>query len=212
MDRSGTRDADWKDGFLFLGNHLTLDFVNTRPIMDGEPRELLPDVRSLMQWFQAAGLLPDKDLLYQLASRWEKTKKAQQTLDGLIALRERLRGAIVKWEQTGMVPRSLISELNRLLQRHPMLLKVEAERNSLRTELWFDPREPEDLFTPIVHSAATLFANVDWHRVRQCGNCVLHFLDTSKKGTRRWCSMQLCGNRVKVAAYAKRQLQRLNCS
>ena len=41
--------------------------------------------------------------------------------------------------------------------------------------------------------------------MRKCGECVLHFYDTSKKGTRRWYSMQLCGNRLKVAAYATRQ-------
>src|SRR5438309_9482099 len=33
----------------------------------------------------------------------------------------------------------------------------------------------------------------------------LHFHDISKKGTRRWCSMQLCGNRLKVAACAARR-------
>jgi predicted RNA-binding Zn ribbon-like protein len=42
-------------------------------------------------------------------------------------------------------------------------------------------------------------------RVRKCDQCVLHFYDISKKGTRRWCSTQLCGNRQKVAAYAARR-------
>ena len=73
------------------------------------------------------------------------------------------------------------------------------------TELWFEPRQPEDLFAPLAHSAAKLFADVDRNRVRKCDQCVLHFHDTSKKGTRRWCSMQLCGNRLKVAAYAARR-------
>ena len=50
-----------------------------------------------------------------------------------------------------------------------------------------------------------LFAHVDRNRVRKCGQCVLHFYDTSKKGTRRWCSMQLCGNRLKVVAYPARR-------
>ena len=72
-------------------------------------------------------------------------------------------------------------------------------------ELWFESRQPEDLFAPLAHSAAKLFASVDRNRVRKCDQCVLHFHDTSKKGTRRWCSMQLCGNRLKVAAYAARQ-------
>ena len=67
------------------------------------------------------------------------------------------------------------------------------------------PRKPEDLFAPLAHSAATLFAEADRNRIRKCGQCVLHFYDTSKKGTRRWCSMQLCGNRAKVAAYAARR-------
>ena len=200
MEQSQRRDSDWKDGFLFVGNQLALDFVNTRPVIEGEPRELLPDVPSLLRWFHAAGLLSSDHPF--------KTKKAQLTLERLVDLRERLRDALVKWEQTGIVSRSLISELNRLLQAHPMLLKMKPEGEVLRTEVWFDPQESEDLLAPIVHSAAMLFANVDHHRVRQCGNCVLHFLDTSKKGTRRWCSMQLCGNRLKVAAYAKRQVQR----
>jgi predicted RNA-binding Zn ribbon-like protein len=88
---------------------------------------------------------------------------------------------------------------------HPMLSKVQATGNVLSMELWFEPRQPEDLFAPLAHSAAKLFAEADRSRVRMCGQCVLHFYDTSKKGTRRWCSMQLCGNRLKVAAYARRQ-------
>ena len=64
------------------------------------------------------------------------------------------------------------------------------------------------LFAPLAHSTAALFANVDRSRVRKCDQCVLHFHDTGKKGTRRWCSMQLCGNRLKVAAYAARQRMR----
>jgi predicted RNA-binding Zn ribbon-like protein len=42
-------------------------------------------------------------------------------------------------------------------------------------------------------------------RVRECEGCPVHFLDVSKKGSRRWCSMSLCGNKVKVAAYQQRR-------
>ena len=72
-------------------------------------------------------------------------------------------------------------------------------------DLSFEARQPEDLFAPLAYSAARLFTEADRTRVRKCGQCVLHFLDTSKKGTRRWCSMQLCGNRLKVAAYAQQK-------
>src|SRR5207253_10594774 len=44
MDQTGTiRTSDSKDGFLFVGNQVALDFVNTRPVQNGEPMELLPD-------------------------------------------------------------------------------------------------------------------------------------------------------------------------
>ena len=44
-------------------------------------------------------------------------------------------------------------------------------------------------------------------RVRKCANpeCVLWFLDTSKNGSRRWCSMEACGNRTKVGRFNQRQ-------
>ena len=99
----------------------------------------------------------------------------------------------------------MVDELNQLMADHPMLFRLKASERAASTEMWFTPRQPEDLCAPLAHSAATLFAHADRNRVRQCGQCVLHFQDTSKKGTRRWCSMQLCGNRLKVAAYATRQ-------
>ena len=104
------------------------------------------------------------------------------------------------------VRRATVEELNQLMAVHPMLSKLQECGNASSLELWFEPRQPEDLFAPLAYGAAKLFANVDRTRVRKCGRCVLHFYDTSKKGTRRWCSMQLCGNRLKVAAYAARQL------
>ena len=119
--------------------------------------------------------------------------------------REKLRNEILAWEDGADVHRTTLAELNRLLAAYPMLSKLQATGNAPSMELWFEPRQPEDLFAPLAHSAAKLFAEADRNRARKCGQCVLHFYDTSKKGTRRWCSMQLCGNRLKVAAYAARQ-------
>jgi len=44
-------------------------------------------------------------------------------------------------------------------------------------------------------------------RIRRCASpdCVLHFYDTSRNGTRRWCSMAGCGNRAKAARHAARR-------
>lgn len=43
-------------------------------------------------------------------------------------------------------------------------------------------------------------------RIRGCAHeaCALHFFDTSRNGTRRWCSMALCGNRAKASRHYAR--------
>jgi len=197
-------NSDWRDGFLFLGNQLALDFLNTRPVQNGEPMELLPDFSSLLRWFQAAELLSARDVA-NLQKEWGKSARAQRTVEAFRELREKLRKEILAWECGGAVHHSTVDDLNRLMADHPMRAKLKTSGSASLMEPWFEPRQPEDLLAPLACSAATLFANVDRNRIRKCDQCVLHFYDTSKKGTRRWCSMQLCGNRLKVAAYAARQ-------
>jgi predicted RNA-binding Zn ribbon-like protein len=201
--RTTIPDSDWRDGFLFVGNHLALDFLNTRPVQDGEPMELLSDFDALFRWFHAAGLLSTQEMAnLQLQGESVATRR---TLEAMRQFREKLRKEVLAWEGGAQLHRSTVDELNQLMAAHPMLSKLRARGNVPSLELWFEPRLPEDLFAPVADSAAKLFASVDHNRVRKCGQCVLHFYDTSKKGTRRWCSMQLCGNRLKVAAYAARQ-------
>ena len=201
-------DSDWRDGFLFVGNHLALDFLNTRPIQNGEAIELLSDFGALLRWFQAAGLLSTREMAnLQLQGELVTARRA---LEAMRPFREKLRKEVLAWEGGAHVHRSTVEELNQLMTAHPMLSKLEATGNVPFMGPCFEPLLPEDLFAPLAHSAAKLFAEADRNRVRKCGQCVLHFYDTSKKGTRRWCSMQLCGNRLKVAAYAARQ--RLNAN
>lgn len=199
-----TRVSDWVDGFLFVGNQLALDFLNTKPVQDGEPLELLPDFPALLRWYKAAGLLSGREVA-SLKSEWGNTPQTQQTLESLRAFRERLRKQVLNWEEGGTIRRSVLDEINRLMADHPMSAQLRAANGSISYEPLFKPREPSGLFAPIAQSAAMLFASADRNRVRKCAHCILHFVDTSKKGTRRWCSMQLCGNRLKVAAYADRQ-------
>jgi predicted RNA-binding Zn ribbon-like protein len=206
MPRTGAKEGPvWKNGFLFLGNDLALDFLNTRPVQDREPMELLPDFASLLRWFQTAGRLRPADVA-NLKRRWGESAETHSTLREMHRFRERLRKEILTWEDGGTAQYSTIEELNRLMAAYPMRSRLKKTNGKeLLTELYFKPEKPEDLFGPLAHAAAMLFANRNRDRVRKCDRCVLHFVDTSKKGTRRWCSMQLCGNRLKVAAYAARR-------
>lgn len=44
-------------------------------------------------------------------------------------------------------------------------------------------------------------------RIRRCEHpdCILWYLDTSRSGTRRWCSMSGCGNRAKAGRHYRRR-------
>lgn len=197
-----TEGPDWKDGFLFVGNELALDFLNTRPIQNGEATELLPDFAALARWFRAAGVLTERQA-DELERKWAESAAGKRTVEEMRQWRERLRKQVIAWEEGGPLHPAMVKEVNQLMAEHPMRLRLSAQKKPT-TELWFEPHQPEDLFAPLAQSVATLFAETKQDRVRKCGQCVLHFHDISKKGTRRWCSMRLCGNRLKVAAYAAR--------
>lgn len=62
------------------------------------------------------------------------------------------------------------------------------------------------LLATVARDAVDLFTGAHAHRIRACGahDCRLLFVDTSRPGKRRWCSMERCGNRAKVRAHRAR--------
>lgn len=72
---------------------------------------------------------------------------------------------------------------------------------------WRRPVTGAELVTALAHDAVATFARPARDRIRMCGaeNCYLIYLDTSRAGGRRWCSMRRCGNRNKVRAFRERE-------
>jgi predicted RNA-binding Zn ribbon-like protein len=67
--------------------------------------------------------------------------------------------------------------------------------------------DAQGLLATVAREAIFLFGGPARAHVRQCegDGCAILFLDTSRKGTRRWCSMKACGNKAKVAQFRQRQ-------
>ncbi|WP_374009650.1 CGNR zinc finger domain-containing protein [Leifsonia sp. LS-T14] len=65
---------------------------------------------------------------------------------------------------------------------------------------------PHQALGSLARDAVRLFGPHVDGRIRECSadDCRLVYLDTSRSGTRRWCSMQRCGNRAKVRAHRAR--------
>ena len=195
---------EWIDGFLFVGNHLALDFLNTRLVLADGPKELLPDVGALVRWLVASGLLTRKKG-NALAKKWKDAPHAAVLLRELLKFRERLRAVVVRQEAGFSVSNAFIAELNSLLKQHPGVIALQREGERLGLETAFELEKPDDVWAPIAIAVAELLSDVSPARLRKCEACIVHFLDTSKKGSRRWCSMNICGNRIKVAAYQRRK-------
>jgi predicted RNA-binding Zn ribbon-like protein len=63
------------------------------------------------------------------------------------------------------------------------------------------------LLAALARSAAELLVEGPKAPIRRCANpsCRLFFYDDSRTRRRRWCSMAMCGNRHKVAAFLRRR-------
>jgi predicted RNA-binding Zn ribbon-like protein len=71
---------------------------------------------------------------------------------------------------------------------------------------WVAPVTGTQVLGAAAAEALTMLAGDATDRLRECAgdNCKLIFLDTSRPGNRRWCSMQRCGNRNKVRSHRGR--------
>jgi len=72
---------------------------------------------------------------------------------------------------------------------------------------WRRPVTARQLAAEIARDAVETLSRPARDRIRMCAgdNCYLIYLDTSRPGRRRWCSMERCGNRAKVAAHRRRR-------
>src|SRR3569833_1474075 len=104
---SDARQNVWRDGFLFVGNQIALDFVNTRPLVDGSFVELLQDVEALLRWFVAAELI-DAKTSTRLMRKWRDDDRSLDLMRSLRGFRERLREDVIGWEDGRDVRKSTL--------------------------------------------------------------------------------------------------------
>jgi predicted RNA-binding Zn ribbon-like protein len=196
-----THEHDWVEGFLLVGNQPALDLLNTELQDGGQTVELLPDVSALSRWLSIAGLVDATE-----AARALRNPVAAERFRGeLREFRDALRRAVFHLEAGKSPGAEFLAALNRLLEEHPTRLRVSWSGGQATTSRVLATEKPDDLWTVIAAATTALLTDVPASRVRKCESCVVHFHDVSKKGGRRWCSMKLCGNKVKVAAYQSRR-------
>ncbi len=184
---------------LFLAGHLALDFLNTRMRVDGKIVDVLQRDQDVLDWLKQAGLAVPK--VWPHAARMSLRDPAR-------TLRENIRSLVEK-RKAGQ--RGDPSVLNRFLSAAPSHPRLVWDRTrSLQIEKIRRTNSAPAILAPVAEAAADLLATADFKLVKRCedGACVLWFADRTKSHHRRWCSMEICGNRQKVAAYRRRRRNR----
>lgn len=193
-------------GFLFIANDLCLDFVNTQPIREGKRVDLLTTFSDCLEWLVEAGALESGESRI-LLGRWQGAPESEAALERALALRAELTVAARCLAAGEPVPASAVEMVNRWLREPRRFSQVVATEGGLREIRRWRMEAPADLLSPLAEFAKELFCEKSPDLIRQCGNpdCVLYFYDTTKNHARRWCSMDACGNRHKVARFRARQ-------
>jgi predicted RNA-binding Zn ribbon-like protein len=180
---------------------LALDFLNTRRYVKGRATDLISTPDRLLEWLDRVGFHTegiDTEL---------SPPAARLLFDEARRLRGGIRTAVEAHVLGEPMPPSSLYVLNRALDvsRVTTQLIHDGEKMTLLER----DTAPASLaaLSRIALTAARLLTDVDRRRIRQCRSdrCVLWFLDTSKSGRRRWCSMATCGNRAKAARHYQKQ-------
>ena len=192
--------------FTFVGHYRWLDFVNTALVAARGHGDPIQDFNDLVSWLYDAGLINAGERSVAL-EKWSKGREAQQTYAGALLFRMRLAEIAERLAARRQVPKSGIIAINEQLQSRLTHAKLKRGKNGFTERFETDLTEPRQLIVPLAQSAADLLCNGDLSLVKRCANpsCSLYFYDTSKNHTRRWCSMETCGSRMKMAAYYQRR-------
>jgi predicted RNA-binding Zn ribbon-like protein len=186
---------------------VALDFANT---LDGrydpQSKEHLREYRDLLVFSLLAGTL-DQPLAGRLAVAAEGSPEpAEQQLRHAKKLREAIFG-VFSAIAAGNVPRAAdLDALNAFHQRAMSRGKVMYTCEGVDWD-WEDDDALDRPLWPLVRSAVDLLLTGDPRRLRECAadDCGWLFYDTSRNQSRRWCSMQSCGNRAKVQQFRERK-------
>ena len=153
-----------------------LALLNSTPVVDGVPTDELGDAPRARAWLASVGGLgTESELQHVLAAR-------------------RALQAVVRGEQPATVLNPVLHGVTRI----PTMIGKEI--------IWTLSVPPDRELAVRAVLAWDALAKHSPGRLRPCANdeCQLFLIDRSKTNTARWCSMAVCGNRMKARRHYQR--------
>ena len=181
--------------FELVAGHPALDFLNTINDWTAEtPTDYLADGAEAVAFGEQAGIL----------SRGEARKTPDLPaaelgrLKALRTLLERVLQSLIVQRTPASGDLETLDALRTDVSRASKLRLVDGR---LTSEVSADRSAGATLRLRIAAAALALLELPDLRRLKRCPSCAWFFLDTSKNGSRRWCSMATCGSTAKAHRY-----------
>ena len=189
MAEGGSQDEAGKVQAAPGALDLVRGFVNTIDIEAGE--EHLQTAASLQRWLADRGLLPSDEPVDEMALR------------RALEIREALRNLMLANNGGALAPHAL-DTLNRTSESAHMTLQFDQDGQCHVQPTAGGVDGALGRLLAIVSGAMT---DGTWVRLKACRNhgCWWAFYDRSKNRSATWCTMEVCGNRIKARAYRQRR-------
>jgi predicted RNA-binding Zn ribbon-like protein len=185
---------------------LAVEFANTLAWRGSTSEESLHNAGDVLSWLSVNQVMATAVIAELKTWLAEHPAQSVRLFDDAIEIREAIYRLLHAAASSSTPARGDLLRLNSALDDAAPRTLLERNANAFGWRIEAKPTA-SGILAPVIWSAADILVGPDSDRVRECANdrCLWLFLDDSKNGSRRWCSMQMCGNRAK----AHRHYQRL---
>lgn len=189
-----------------VAGHLALDFANTVDDPLGPQRwDHVADHPNVVTWSEQVGLLSPDAAAALRRTAAEQPERAAAVVRDAVALRAALNdtfGAVVDGTPLD----------DGWVRLRPFVAAAVAGADLAPAVPHPAPAWSIDEFDvplrPVADAAYRLLTGPELARLKRCVACPWLFLDRSRNGSRRWCSMQFCGTDEKIRRYVTRRAAR----
>jgi predicted RNA-binding Zn ribbon-like protein len=199
-----------------LEGRLCLGFVNTfHPRYGRHVRDALTGYADLVMWNRSVGMFTEAQEQRLLRAASAHPEEAVVVFELAVTLREVIFRVFSAVAASSAPQREDLSVLHRVYVQ----AMAHASLSPAAREFSWEWRAGEEsghgeelkqLLWPLALSAIELLTSTkEWGKIKECPGCGWLFLDASKTGNRRWCSMDECGSRDKMRRqYARKRASR----
>jgi predicted RNA-binding Zn ribbon-like protein len=192
--------------FQLVAGHLALDFANTLDYRYDPDRliDLLPSYERFLAFCRQSGVITAAQMRKLLDGLSEFD--SQRVLQEVIDFREALYFLILSAVHGRRPDESHLRALNGFLSEARAVDEIVWHKRGFVRSLRDVTERPDGPLRQVVDAAVVLMTSSDIFNVRECSEktCRWFFLDRSRNHSRRWCDMQLCGNRSKARQFYAR--------